>query len=59
MTLQQQAKYAPCPEGWSRFNFQHYKKFLYARAGKTWHQLKAAVKDLEQEKNYQRPTANV
>lgn len=33
MTLQQQAAYGPCPSGWSRFNFDHYRKVMIEKVG--------------------------
>lgn len=51
MTIQQQATYAPCPEGWTRFNFNHYRKVVVAKARMLSRQLKA----ITEEKNYQRP----
>lgn len=33
MTLQQQSNYGPCPAGWSRFNFDHYRKVVVEKAG--------------------------
>jgi len=31
MTLQEKVKYAPCPDGWHRFNFDLYLKYRAAR----------------------------
>jgi hypothetical protein len=50
MTIIQQSKYAPCPEGWHRFNFKHYREVLNVKAGINARRLKA----LELEKEFKR-----
>ena len=58
MTLQQKATYAPCREGWSRFNFALYLKVRSEKGIRLMKGIRAKANQLTEElsKPYARPT---